>query len=228
MYPQPDIVTCAQWKARPASGRIKQSGKPIRTVLHHTAGVGGRDKKAYARTIQNFHMDTNGWVDSGHNFLVCVDGTILEGRHGSVSAIFSGLMVVSAHCPGQNGQPGVEHEEKDGPMTALQFEASVRLHAWISDRCHVPINDLYRPHREFYATACPGDLYGQIPALRAAVNAALKPKPTRVPEWWWPWAEWRLGRGLYKGHANDPVWRPVNAPETIPGWAWDKLKVFST
>jgi hypothetical protein len=35
---------------------------------------------------------------------------VLQGRWLTVSAIEAGHMVVSAHCPGQNGQIGIEHE----------------------------------------------------------------------------------------------------------------------
>lgn len=50
--------------------------------------------------------------------------------------------------------------------------------------------------------------------------------PVPLPDWWWGWAEWRLGRGAYKGHGSDPKWRPGNAPDTIPYWAWARLAAF--
>lgn len=50
--------------------------------------------------------------------------------------------------------------------------------------------------------------------------------PVPIPDWFWGWAEWRLGRGAYKGHAKDPAWRPGNAPAKIPYWAWVKLAIM--
>lgn len=232
MIPQPRIISCDEWGARSPKNPLSVSSRLVDgSVLHHTAGLGGADKKQYARDTQNYHMNHNGWNDSGHSFLVCVDGTILEGRHGSIDAARAGKqMYVQAHCPGQNHNPGVEHEERNGPMTSKQFDASVALHAWLAQQFDIALDHLYRPHQQFYATACPGDLMAQIPALRAAVKTALAkanaPKKPRLPAWFWVWAQWRLGAGPYKGHALDPAWRPLSAPETIPGWAWDRLKLF--
>jgi hypothetical protein len=48
-----------------------------------------------------------------------------------------------------------------------------------------------------------------------------------IPTWFWAWAEWRLGRGPYKGHANDPALRPKAAPKKIPYWAWVKLAIMA-
>lgn len=234
--PEPKIVSCGQWRARRPTGKIQQTGRPDGTVLHHTATLGGKDKKAFARSTQDYHMDHNGWVDSGHSFLVCTDGTILEGRHGTLDAIRRGRMVVSAHCPGQNSNPGVEHEQKQGPMTKAQRASSVLLHSWMADRCQIRISNLYRPHRLFFPTACPGQLEQEIPALREAVSEYMAailegptvPVPVPIPQWFWRWAEWRLGHGDFKDHALDPKMRPDDAPETIPAWAWARLTKFES
>jgi hypothetical protein len=44
---------------------------------------------------------------TGQNVLVTRSGHILEGRRGSLAAINSGSMVVSAHCVGHNEQSGI-------------------------------------------------------------------------------------------------------------------------
>ncbi len=42
------------------------------------------------------------------------------------------------HGPGQNDQPGIEHElAGQERMTREQFHSSVRLHAWIIERCRM-------------------------------------------------------------------------------------------
>ena len=52
----------------------------------------------------------------------------------SYPAVKKGRMVVSAHCPGQNTQPGIEHEHNGTErMTKAQFAASAQLIAWIAD-----------------------------------------------------------------------------------------------
>jgi hypothetical protein len=47
--------------------------------------------------------------------------------------------------------------------------------------------------------------------------------PVPLPDWYWAWAEWYLGRGAYKQHKRDPDWRPGNVPAKIPYWAWARL-----
>ena len=74
---------------------------------------------------------------------------------------------------------------------------------------------------------------GEPAAPPAAPRVKPKPAPlptevpTPVPDWAWQWVEWKLGRGPYKGHANDPKLRKqTGAPATVPPWAWTFLKRF--
>lgn len=180
-YPRPRIYSCAEWGARPPKSSITTAGKPGESVFHHTAGhvpeLGAGETlgeaMAYARAIQDFHMG-RGWLDSGHNFLVTRGGYILEGRHGSLDSVEAGKMVVSAHCPGHNSSPGVEHEHVHEPhMTQAQTDATVQLHAWIADRCGIAPAQLAKPHGDLFATSCPGELRADLAALRTAVGEAL-------------------------------------------------------
>lgn len=148
-------------------------GESDKTIFHHTAGhhheldtpgVESRDEAMqYARDIQNFHMDGNGWNDSGHNFLVCRNGLILQGRWLTVSAIQAGHMVSSAHCPGQNNQIGIEHEHFGSEeMTPEQKESSSNLMAWIAwhyERTKVLPS---MPHSKYFPTSCPANLTEDI------------------------------------------------------------------
>jgi hypothetical protein len=114
------VIPCTEWGAAQPKGALSRVGKPVRTIFHHTAGhvpnlSAGEtyeEARAYARAIQRSHF-RNGWLDSGHNFLVTRGGYILEGRHRSLAEIRAGKMVASAHCLGQNDQPGIEHEQVD-------------------------------------------------------------------------------------------------------------------
>jgi N-acetylmuramoyl-L-alanine amidase len=181
---QPPIITTNCWGARPAKAPPVYVGQPDTIVFHHTAShhaeiPNPRDEShkeaiRYARAIQRFHMDSNGWNDSGHNFLVCRNGLILVGRHMSLPAVRAGHMVRSAHCPGQNDQPGIEHEHAGQErMTREQFHSSVRLHAWIIERCRMAGARVILPHRRFNATTCPGSLVAELPRLRVAVDTLL-------------------------------------------------------
>lgn len=179
------VIPCAEWHAADPKGAIPHTGKPDKTIFHHTAGhVPGfaagetyAEACSYARAIQIGHF-RNGWLDSGHNFLITRGGYILEGRHGSLRAIRSGKMIVSAHCPGQNDQPGIEHEHiGTEQMTPIQREAAVWLHAWICKSCSILPSNCAQPHKRYFATSCPGNLANGLPAFRKDVAAALVPDP---------------------------------------------------
>jgi len=80
----PTIITRAQWGGRQPSGTPSTLATPVNiVVIHHTVTGTGTTQAACApivRSIQNHHMNTNGWLDIGYNFLVCEDGNIYEGR----------------------------------------------------------------------------------------------------------------------------------------------------
>lgn len=185
-----DIIVCSEWGAKKPKQGITTVGKSARIIFHHTAGhhreislpknESYAESCRYARDIQAFHMAPgglgadNGGIDSGHNFLVCRNGLILQGRWITVSAIESGHMVHSAHCPGQNDQIGIEHEHKGTEgMTVAQRESSARLQAWIAwqygKRTALPVD----PHSAHYNTSCPTNLKREIPKIRAMAQSIL-------------------------------------------------------
>jgi hypothetical protein len=192
MNPKPfRIIPCAEWGARPPkSPNQVVSQKPARIIFHHTAGhsVAGAsgesyaDAVAYVKSIQAFHMGSQrGWNDTGQNFTVTRNGYIFEGRHGSYANVSQGKMVVSAHCPGQNDQPGVEIEHNGNEaMTPIQREAAVWLFAWICRVCVIPATHIYG-HKDYFATSCPGVLYARLPQVRIDVAKALKPPAPITP-----------------------------------------------
>lgn len=180
------IVTCPMWGARPSKEPIQFCGAADKIIIHHTAGhhqeldpqheiESGAEAYKYARDIQNYHMDSNGWIDSGHNFLVCRNGIVLQGRWRTVSRIEAGGMVVSAHCPGQNENVGIEHEHLGTErMTNRQFNASARLIAWISGQYGLEKPLPLHPHKEYYGTECPANLTAAIPQLYNLASQILK------------------------------------------------------
>jgi N-acetylmuramoyl-L-alanine amidase len=185
---QPKIIATHVWGAKPATARPIVTGRPKRIIFHHTAthhpeienpqNESREEAIRFARSIQAFHMGPQrNFNDSGHNFLVCMNGLILVGRHFSYTAIRAGRMVVSAHVPGNNDQPGIEHEHLHEPhMTAKQLEASARLHAWIMSRCGIPVSEVFG-HGEValpgMGTSCPGELKGDIAKVKARAKQIL-------------------------------------------------------
>jgi hypothetical protein len=183
VIPEPPIITTDKWGAKPPRGRIVATGRPERILFHHTAGhhpelenprnESRAEAIRYALAIQAFHF-SEGWIDSGHNLLVCRNGLILVGRHHSLTELRRGRMVVSAHCPGQNDQPGIEHEHNGTEaMTREQYAASVWLHAWIIQTCGMRPLTAIHPHRQYFATSCPGVLEHELPRLRQDVMRTL-------------------------------------------------------
>lgn len=180
-----DIITCPEWGARHPNGVIRTVGASSRIIFHHTAGHHAEistpnnesyaEAVRYARDIQAFHMGPErGWKDSGHNFLVCRNGMILQGRWLTVSAIEERHMVISAHCPDFNDQIGIEHEHKGSEsMTAAQRQASARLQAWIAyqygHKKVLPVD----PHSAHFATDCPANLKAEIPHIRSLAQQIL-------------------------------------------------------
>lgn len=171
------IVLASEWGAVAPTASIGRVGRPSKIIFHHTAGhhpeldhrAGDsiEEAKAYARAIQRDHMHRNPpFIDSGHNFLVTRSGHILEGRHGSLAAINDGVMVSSAHCIGQNAQPGIEHEHiGDEPMTPIQRQASLFLHELICRKTGITPSAIHG-HGEFGSTACPGVLKSALAEFR--------------------------------------------------------------
>lgn len=178
------IIPCEEWGAVSPNGAIVSAGRPTKIIFHHTAGhhpeldhkptESLEEAAAYARAIQHDHMHRNPpFIDSGHNFLVTRSGHVFEGRHGSKAAINAGKMVVSAHCVGQNSQPGIEHEQiGTEPMTPQQREASLWLHEKICRKTGITPNAVHG-HGEFNSTECPGALKGQLASFRQELTERL-------------------------------------------------------
>jgi hypothetical protein len=179
----PTIASCATWGARSPSSPVSViSSSPDKILIHHTASTNSTDYSqahayALARQIQGWHMNDNGWSDSGQHFTISRGGYVMEGRHSSLARLQAGSgMVVGAHCPGQNDKAiGIENEGLYTTATppAALYNRLVQFCAYICDQYNIGASKIYG-HRDYFATACPGDvLYAKLPQLRSDVAAAL-------------------------------------------------------
>jgi len=179
----PDIVDCAGWGARPNSAVVPVwNQRPVKILVHHTASgnVPETDRGAadrVARSIQNFHMDARGWLDTGQHFTISRGGFVLEGRHRSLEVLRAGRQQVEgAHCTGQNVVAvGIENEgtyiDQDPP--GALWDSLRATCAYICAQYGIAPTELYG-HRDFKNTICPGDrLYGMLPRLRQEVADVL-------------------------------------------------------
>ena len=128
-------------------------------------------RSALSRSIQNFHMDRRGWLDTGQHFTVSRGGFAMEGRHRSLEIVRAGRQQVEgAHCTGQNVVAvGIENE---GTYTSVdpppaQWNRLRDLCAWICNRYGIAAHRAVRPPR-LQEHRLPGR-----PALRPAAAAAV-------------------------------------------------------
>lgn len=183
--PQPLIHDTAAWGARRPNGRIVRVARPpTGIVIHHTTDPNTSDRSREhafrkARAIQKFHMDHNGWIDSGQHFTISRGGHIMEGRHGSLAAAISGREhVIGAHAGGGGCNRRTVGIENEGLYTSElptpeQWRALVQLCAWLCDQYGIDPDEIIG-HRECNSTQCPGNaLFADLPRLRRDVGAAV-------------------------------------------------------
>lgn len=241
--PNPGIASTSAWGARaPSSAVTVLSAKPKYIVIHHTAtsnSTGTTQSAAYslARGIQNYHMDNNGWIDTGQQFTVSRGGYAMEGRHRSLERLNLGSgMVRGAHVGAGNVNSesiGIENEglyTSVSPPSAL-YNKLVDLCAYICDQYGLPASQIFG-HRDFMATACPGNvLYGMLPGLRSDVAAKLaggsystvvdnatSGRFTASSNWGTStWSSQKYGADYRYANpvlASDAAWFKVNIPST--------------
>jgi N-acetylmuramoyl-L-alanine amidase CwlA len=181
--PEPRIYSCSEWGARNRSSSVSVLNyRPSYIVVHHTAtsnGTATTQSAAFslARSIQAYHIDSNGWVDSGQQFTISRGGYAMEGRHRSLERLRLGNSFVrGAHVGAGNVNAesiGIENEglyTSATPPAAL-YNRLVELCAHMCDKYNIASSQIFG-HRDFMATACPGNvLYGMLPGLRSDVAA---------------------------------------------------------
>ncbi|GAB2811782.1 peptidoglycan recognition protein family protein [Streptomyces daliensis] len=192
---EPRIYSTEEWGARaPSSEIVVLDRVPTYIVVHHTAEPGNSEDyslahaKQICRDIQDYHMDGQGWADTGQQFTNSRGGYVLEGRHKSLAAVRGGKQhVQGANVGGHNSEViGIENEglytEVDVP-DAL-WDSLVGLVAWIAAQYKQPVENI-KGHRDFNSTACPGDvLYGRLQELRDAVSGKLGTPSVATPDIW--------------------------------------------
>ncbi|MDT0270652.1 peptidoglycan recognition family protein [Streptomyces sp. DSM 44915] len=180
---EPDIDATTAWGARPPAGSISTLNyTPSQIIVHHTVSENTNDfsraqAHSHSHWVQGLHMDGNGWVDTGYNFLVSRGGWITEGRHRSLATLRGGSsFVLGAHTSGQNttgigiANEGAYHDGATPP--AAQWEALVSLCAYVAYQYTIDPTEIYG-HMDYGNTLCPGIFHEMLPQLRTEVAAAL-------------------------------------------------------
>lgn len=180
---EPDIIGTQDWGARaPRRAAEVIRHRPELIVVHHTTDpnsdqVGRADAITIARKTQRYHMDSNGWSDTGQHFTIGRGGFTLEGRTTSLANSRNGKrFTLGAHAFGANERSvGIENEGSyfTARMPAAQWKSLVALTAWLCAQHRIGVDGIVG-HRDVTSTTCPGDwLYGQLPRLRREVQAVL-------------------------------------------------------
>ena len=155
------IVPRSEWGARAPRSRSTTSWSQRRGVtVHYSAGPPNQS----VRSIQDFHMDGNGWADIGYNFLVDRSGTAYEGR---------GWLVVGAHAsPYNTSHIGICFIGQDGDATGAAKAAIRALYDEAGRRAGRTLDKT--GHRDLNQTSCPGD------DLHAWVRAGMPADAGRI------------------------------------------------
>ncbi len=180
---KPSVVSRSQWGARPPRSTFSTS-QVTHLIIHHEFGSNSSsDWAARVRSVQNFHMNSNGWSDIGYNFLIDPNGIIYEGRAG-------GDNTIGAHFCGRNrntmGVCMLGNYSSATPKIATQNSLK-KLLAWKASKeninpegssYHYSINGSLKTisgHRDGGGcSACPGDGgYAILPSIRKDVQSLI-------------------------------------------------------
>ncbi len=205
---QPEILprssyTSKGWKysnSGCSNGPVEASGGIKFAVVHHTANsntYAASDVPAMLASIYEYHTGTNGWCDTGYNFIIDRFGRIWEGRSGGITKAISG-----GHAQGFNtGSVGVsllgQFEPGASPVavepSSDMISAASKIIGWklglygIDPTGTVSVTSggsnkwpagtvvtLNRVigHRDVGYTACPGtNVYNKLPTIRTAAKS---------------------------------------------------------
>jgi hypothetical protein len=168
-------------------------------LVHHTASPNGQDPRQVIRVAYAYHTSAEkGWPDVCYNFLIGHDGSVWEGRAGSLAG-----PVVADATGGNQGFSQlvclIGNFERSAPTAAAQSSLT-RLLAYLAERDGIDTapgattsfvsrgsNKLpagmrvttatIAGHRDCSYTACPGDAaYALLPTWRRQAHA-LRPAP---------------------------------------------------
>jgi len=190
----PRIYSTAEWNARPATGPIVvENHKPTYIVVHHTVDPGNNEDYSLAhalqisRDIQNFHMDTRGWIDTGQQFTNSRGGYVTEGRHRSLEILRGGTQHVQGANVGNHNSEciGIENEGLYSTVDVPKalWDSLVRMVTYIASQYGIAPRFI-KGHRDFNSTECPGQvLYNRLPELRTEVGNALGVAVTEKAGW---------------------------------------------
>lgn len=144
-----------------------------KVVIHHTVTPNDGDPISMVRAVYNYHAYSNGWGDIGYNYLIDQNGVIYEGKLGGDEA--------KGYHAGGTGNPNSIGIALLGTFTDVSPTAQAldSLKKLIAEKGVIySFNPQWKVnvfgHRDFMATACPGNSFYSI--LPSVVTEALNYK----------------------------------------------------
>ncbi|MGP3971830.1 hypothetical protein [Streptomyces sp. 6N223] len=126
------------------------------------------DCAAQVRSIQDYHMDANGWSDIAYTYLVCVHGHVFEGRgpwcRTAANGTDEGNQNWYAVCGLIGGSPGAY--DAVTPELLLAFRRAIA-----ALRINGGAGEAINRHRDHKPTQCPGQLAAYV------LDGSLDPGP---------------------------------------------------
>jgi len=172
-----DIVTRAEWGARPPSSPLQPMPVPTSIVyIHHSAS--SAQGPAAVRGFQEYHMDEKEMRDIAYNWLIDLGGVIYQGRgwgkaHGGNTGIDN--RVSHSICLMLNGEIQRPTAVMLNSLDWLLKEGKARG-SWLLS------NILGHRQESGASTACPGGfVVSQLPAIRHRANTTTPLTPSTPP-----------------------------------------------
>ncbi|WP_433423541.1 peptidoglycan recognition protein family protein [Microtetraspora malaysiensis] len=181
-----DLVSRAAWGARAPRGSYSRLTSTRGVKVHYTGGrvdpaiVTDHAKcVAMVKSIQDFHMDGNGWIDLGYSMIACSHRKVFVGRgpHNLPAANGAGLNSGHYAVLGLVGNSGLV-TPTDGLLNAI-LDAIEYL------RAKGGAGKEIKGHRDGYSTDCPGDaLYAWVrEGAPRPGGGGQPPDPGSTPQW---------------------------------------------
>lgn len=226
----PDITGREGWWGNLPAGELTPDYTPVQidishAVVHHTVTANEPpDPAQVIRQIWDWHVNDNGWLDIGYNFLIDHLGNIYTGRYnpwlettdirgahaGSANSKSVGIALLGQFEPGavpEFGSPRAEALNSLVQFISWRFSQKGIDPFGIES---IPVNaggtrmlPTIIGHRDVSATACPGEnLYSQLFDIRQGVETGQSEDPEEIVS------------GPFELNQNYP--NPFNLQTTIP------------